>query len=190
LIGVTGTPGTGKKTVSPLLASLLHKKLVDINSLARARWLPDKSGEIVVDLKVLRRELKDVDPDSLVSGHLLPELADPRRVEFVAVLRCNPTVLRERLIARGYPGGKVVDNLEAELVGVVLDAAVRRFGSAKVHEYDTSRAAPSSVARRIAKDYRAGSAQAGPWIDWTLLYDSSTKLTSLLSRPRTDPAST
>jgi hypothetical protein len=73
---------------------------------------------------------------------------------------------------------------------VVLDAAVRRFGPSKVHEYDTSRTKPASVARKIELDLRSGLPQTAPWRDWTLGYDSSTRLRSLLSAPRTDPAST
>jgi len=123
--------------------------------------------------------------------HLLPDVLRARELGFVAVLRCEPRALKKRLAARGYGHAKVVENLEAELIGSVLDAAVRAFGKRAVHEYDTTRASPRTVAERIARDFRSRSAQKRPWIDWTLGYGSSAKLRLLLSEAAsTGPAST
>ena len=109
---------------------------------------------------------------------------------FVAVLRCEPKVLRRRLAKRGYPNEKITENVEAELIGVVLDECVRRFGGKVVHEYDTTSASPASVAKAIASDI-SSKAKGGPgWIDWTLGYDSSSRLRSLLEGARAPPAST
>jgi len=192
-IGVTGSPGTGKKTVSPLLAGLLGLDLVEINAVARSLSEPDERGEVEVDPVRLRAELRrrrGASPQVL-SGHLLAEVVRSGDVGFVAVLRCEPRTLKRRLASRGYPGGKVLENVEAELIGVVLDQALRAFGPERVHEYDTTNADARSVAEAIARDVRAGLPAAdGRWTDWTIRYDSSTKLRSLLSRPRTEPAST
>jgi adenylate kinase len=191
-LGVTGTPGTGKKSVSPILASLLGRELLEINSLAIPHSVPDKNGELVVDVKALGSELRRRGlSGTVVSGHLLPDVLNRSELDFVAVLRCEPAVLKRRLISRGYPHEKIVENVEAELIGVVLDSAVRRFGSSWVHEYDSTRTQPASLAKRIADDYTEGVPQAEPWRDWTLDYDSSTRLRSLLSMgTRTEPAST
>jgi adenylate kinase len=190
-LGVTGTPGTGKKTVSPILASLLDLKLLEINALAIPYSVPNSEGELVVDLKTLASELRRREiSGAVVSGHLLADVLNRADLGFVAVLRCEPAVLKRRLASRGYPHEKVIENVEAELIGVVLDAAVRKFGAPRVHEYDATRPQPALLAKRIADDYREGLSQAEPWRDWILDYDSSTKLRSLLSRPRTEPAST
>jgi broad-specificity NMP kinase len=121
---------------------------------------------------------------------LVPDVLREGEPDFVAVVRCEPAELKSRLSARGYSHEKVLENVEAELIGVVLDASVRAFGAGVVREYDTTGSKPASVARRIADDYAAKAVHEGPWIDWTLDYDSSTKLRSLLSTPRTEPAST
>ena len=190
-LGVTGTPGTGKKSVSPILASLLEKELLEINALAIPYSVPNKEGELVVNVKTLASELRRRGlSGAVVSGHLIADVLNRAELDFVAVLRCEPAVLKRRLASRGYSHEKVVENVEAELIGVVLDAAVRRFGAGKVHEYDSTRATPALLAKTIAHDYREGLSQAAPWRDWILDYDSSTKLRSLLSRPRTEPAST
>ncbi|MGA2665232.1 MAG: AAA family ATPase [Nitrososphaerales archaeon] len=192
-VGVTGSPGTGKKSVSPLLAALLGMDLVEINTVARTLSEPDERGEVEVDPVRLRAELRRLrgTRPEVVSGHLLAEVVRPADVGFVAVLRCEPRTLKRRLASRGYPGGKVLENVEAELIGVVLDGALRAFGPERVHEYDTTHAEVRRVAEAIARDVRAGLPAPGrPRTDWTLAYDSSTKLRSLLSRPRTEPAST
>jgi adenylate kinase len=189
IIGICGTPGTGKKTVAPIVASLVGLPApIPVNSLAR-------KGAADVDPKLLRRELLKINPGrAVIFGHLLPHVLNRSEAGMVAVLRCDPSILRKRLAERGYPPAKVTENVEAELIGVVLDECVRKFGSELVREYDTTSASPKKVAGAIAKDARAAMAnspkaatRAPPaWIDWTLDYDSSSKLRSLLAG-RTEP---
>jgi len=191
MVGVCGTPGTGKKTVSPMVAKLMKlPSPIAINSLA-------PKGAVEVDTALLRRRLLGLDPPrTVLFGHLLPHVLRKSEAGFVAVLRCEPSVLRERLVKRGYPSAKATENAEAELIGVVLDECVRRFGSALVREYDTTSASPKAVAGAIARDAKATSPAKDDarapraWIDWTLDYDSSTKLRSLLAGGRGPPAST
>jgi adenylate kinase len=193
IIGISGTPGTGKKTVAPLVASLIGLPApLPIGALAR-------NDEVEVDPRILRRKLLRLNPGrAVVFGHLLPHVLNKSEVRMVAVLRCEPSVLRRRLEGRGYPPEKVVENVEAELIGVVLDECVRKFGSGLVREYDSTSESPKEVARGIARDARAAMAKgtraaagAKPgWIDWTLDYDSSSKLRSLLAGRSEPPAST
>ena len=82
-----------------------------------------------MDTKVLRASIIDATPArAVVHGHLLPHVLRKGEVELVAVLRCEPSVLRGRLFKRGYPQAKVTENVEAELIGVLLDECVARFG--------------------------------------------------------------
>ena len=75
------------------------------------------------------------------------------------------------------------------ILAKALDEAVTAFGAARVREYDTTRASPAGTARKIAADFRTGVRSSEPLIDWTLGYDS-TRLRSLLSAGRFEPAST
>lgn len=188
IVGICGTPGTGKKTVAPVVASLLGLPLpVSLSSLVR-------KGEEEVDTRALRGRLLKLDPGrAVVFGHLLPHVLNRSEVSMVAVLRCDPAVLRERLAERGYPSAKLSGNVEAELIGVVLDECVKTFGGDRIREYDTTSASPEKVAAAIARDARKAPAAPGrreAWIDWTLDYDSSIKLRSLLGGKSDPPAST
>ena len=199
IIGITGTPGTGKKTVAPMVAALLGlPPPIALNSL---------STEPEIDPRVLRKRLlRRLSPGlaattatttttAIVFGHLLADVMAPREARMVALLRCDPSVLRDRLAQRGYSEEKLTSNVEAELIGVVLDSCARRFGEV-LREYDTTSASAQEVARRIASDAKSLGSPRGkpqppgglaparhpstPWIDWTLDYGSSSRLRSLL----------
>jgi broad-specificity NMP kinase len=192
IVAICGTPGTGKKTVAPIVATLLgFPAATSLNSLA-----PKAASE--VDTRQLREALLKTKPSRIVLfGHLLPDVVKKQEAAIVAVLRCEPSALRKRLKERGYPAAKVMANVEAELIGVLLYECVVLYGSQLVSEYDTTSSSPEDVAKAIASDAKAalgGRVKAAPrrptaWIDWTLDYGSSSKLRSLLGRSA-PPAST
>ncbi len=190
MVILTGSPGTGKKTVVPHLERALKSRTLNLNELAASDASVMRAGGLVDTMRLRSRLLKLDLSNTIVYGHLAPHVLQKDEPSFVAVLRCEPTELKKRLQVRGYSGAKVTNDVEAELIGVVLDDCVRAFGASVVHEYDTTRHEPGPVANLIARDQTDRSVHEGPWIDWTLDYDSSTKLRSLLSSPRTEPAST
>ena len=190
-LGITGSPGTGKKTLAPLVASLLSYSLLDLNVAARGYSKLTYGNVLEIDTERLGRKVAGlVVPECVVFGHLLPHVIGRHGIDFVAVLRCEPTALKKRLLARGYRGEKLTQNLEAELIGVVLDECIHSFGESKVREYDSTKEDPDRLAEMIATDYRGRARHAGEWIDWTRGYTSSARLRSLLSFARADPAST
>ena len=177
IVGLTGTPGTGKKSVAPILASDLDIGCSGVDELARRYGLVEEGGG--VDVKALGRRLaREKFGPSVLYGHLLPYVLAPRSAARVAVLRCEPSLLKARLAGRGYPPQKVEENVEAELIGVVSAAAFEAYGG-KAFEVDTTREAPESVAGRIARVLLGD--DPGRRVDWTLSYDSGAKLRSLVS---------
>ncbi len=181
-VGITGTPGTGKKSIAPLVASRLGLPSFSINDFATARGLLDPHQiEAEVDVEALKRVLtKSPLEPALVYGHLLPYAFERRWVKKAVVLRCDPLVLRERLRARGYRPQKILENVEAELIGVISTDTVKAFGSEKVVEFDTSSSRPGPASASISAIV-SGSLRPPRPIDWLEAYGSVSKLRSLLS---------
>ncbi|HMD79513.1 MAG TPA: AAA family ATPase [Nitrososphaerales archaeon] len=179
VIGITGTPGTGKKSVAPLVAAILGLTPASLPPLPKG--VHSVAEDLSVDTDKARREIQKHPPSNVVVyGHLLPYVLPPRGVARMVVLRCEPSVLKDRLSRRGYPPVKVTDNVEAELIGVIAADATAAFGRGRTLEFDTTSSTPESAARVIARRIRDRE-PAPSQIDWLPSYDSARKLKSLLS---------
>jgi len=180
MLGITGTPGTGKKSIAPIVAKLLGTKCLNLNEVAKSYGLVTRrSGS--VDTQKLRARLKgDFSGNAVVYGHLLPYVISSSALSKVIVLRCQPGVLKERLRLRGYSPSKIIENVEAELIGVVSSDAFDTYGRAKTQEVDTTNASPAEAASAVI-EAAASRQRETPRIDWTLDYDSGAKLRHLLS---------
>lgn len=121
-IALTGTPGTGKTSVSKVLRERGHDVL-DMTQYIKEHDLREEydaeRDTYDVDVDKLNDSLYDLD-DIIFEGHL----AHFMDVDSIIVLRCSPDVMQSRLKARGYDDGKVRENIEAELLDVILYEAV------------------------------------------------------------------
>lgn len=162
-VALSGTPGTGKSTLSPLLEPRGFK-VCNINVLAEsvgAMEEYDSERETwEVDLETLERSIPSEDPLILTGhlSHLLP-------VDLAIVLRCHPDVLRERLRERGWKPSKIRENVEAEALGVITQEALERV---ETFEIDTTAASPEKVVEAVllitsgsGREYKAGK------VDWS-----------------------
>lgn len=188
---MTGTPGTGKKTIAPLVASRMGLPCISLYDQAVSSKLIKKDDDDAeVDTAALGRFIvKRVSGPALVYGHLLPYVLGRRDLRKVAVLRCEPKALKRRLLAREYRPKKVVENVEAELIGVLSADSMTAFGRRKTAEFDTTAPKPGTAAKAIS-EFLSGDREPGPRFDWTFGYGSASKLRSLLSVRGTRTAST
>ena len=151
-VALTGVPGTGKTTVAAALAERHGWHVVSLNGFAREHGLlgPEDAerGSLVIDMddlaEALNREYATVLPALLVEGHFAHEMD----ADLVVLLRCDPSVLVERLRARGWREEKVRENVEAEALDVlaqeVLEAA--EAAGADAYEVDATRLGVEEVA--------------------------------------------
>lgn len=144
MIGITGTPGTGKSAVA---AELLARGLpvLDLKTTVRPYVLEHDavSDADVVDVDVWADAFPET--DGYVEGSLAHYLACDK----IIVLRCRPDVLRIRLGSRGYKPAKVAENCDAEALDVILIETVDMFASEQVYEIDTTNREVSAVADLI-----------------------------------------
>ena len=126
LIAITGTPGTGKTSVSVELGRRGYKVL-DGNSHMRDHGLLGMKDEgrdtYEVDLDKLNDSLAEfAESDEII--FLDSHLAHMVDCSTIVVLRCSPKVLADRLTRRGYSQEKVTENVQAEILDVILCEAV------------------------------------------------------------------
>ena len=149
LVAITGTPGVGKSTVSEILA---HRfTVIDIHSYAEQHGLfeeyDEEAGSYNVDVEKLNDSIMSERYESIVflDGHL-SHFID---CDIIIVLRCEPKILYQRLKDRGYDGKKVLENVRAEVLDVILGESME--SGAKVFEIDCSDMTPTQIADRIER---------------------------------------
>ncbi len=156
LYALTGTPGTGKSSVSEELRSREYD-VVDgkrfiiehglMGDLDKARDTYEVDLDLLNDvLESFRRSKSPVVFDSHLS-HFIDSHS-------IVVLRCSPSILAGRLETRGYRPEKVRENVQAELLDVILYEATE--SDIPVFEVDCSLRSVTEVANvveQIVKGY-------------------------------------
>ncbi|RLJ01255.1 MAG: NMP kinase [Candidatus Aenigmatarchaeota archaeon] len=147
LLSVTGTPGTGKTSISEHLGKLLSMKVIHLNRLAEEMGYilgtDPVRGSLIVDIERLAEELNE--RDAIIEGHL-SHLVNPDRI---VLLRCKPPVLKKRLEEKGWSETKVQENLDAEILGIIA-SEVLELGIPFI-EVETSSLTPEEAALLIKK---------------------------------------
>ena len=156
---ITGSPGTGKHTISRLLAGVLRMPVVDINAVAAGAGLIGPEG---TDTEALADIIGRPGAHALLVGHLAPHIATPEMVASATVLRRSPYELADVYGRRGYAHSKSLANLGAEILDVVAGEAAAAFGD--ITQVDVTGLAPSQGARRVAESIRGN--YASDMVDW------------------------
>lgn len=161
IITLTGTPGTGKTTVSEEIDGF---KVIDLTRFVRKHGLgEDVEKEFEVDIQQMKDELEKKvgkDEDVIVEGHLSHHFTS----DYCVVLRCNPEELEKRLKKRDYCRAKIEDNLESEKLDVILTEAVDR--QEKIIEVDTTDMTAGETANEIMRKIEKDETGYGN-TDWT-----------------------
>lgn len=173
-IVISGVPGVGKTTVSRLLAEFTGYPAFHVSELARSEGITTGSDDpretAVIDIDKMRERLTAIiekaEGPVIVEGHFVQDVVPPERVSHAFILRRAPWELMEELSARGYPEGKVWENVEAELVDVCLVEAVEALGGENVCEMDATGKDPAEVAERMASIVRGMAPCDGERVDW------------------------
>lgn len=147
LIGVTGSPASGKSLFSSQLSKATGIAAIEINSVLNKTgsfssvW---KDGTKVADLKHLERALKHEigGRDAILVGHLAQELSLPYDV--VIVVRARIGILFSRMRKRGYGREKVNENLISEATDYC--GSVARRSCSNVIEVETQQEKHAAIA--------------------------------------------
>ncbi len=172
VIIVTGTPGTGKTSVSRLLAEKLGCIHLDVSRCVIENRMyvsyDEERQSYVIDEDKVREAIKKLVETSkcIVIDIHYPELLDFLQPDIVIILRTAPETLERRLKPRNWPEDKVKENIMAEILGVPTANALSVADPDKIYEIDTTDKKPEEVVRIILEDILKGKAKPGPKIDW------------------------
>jgi adenylate kinase len=161
IVSLTGTPGTGKTSVSEHLSGF---EVIDLTGFVKEYGLGDSSGsEFEVDINEMKQKLDeeiDKDKDILIEGHL----SHHSPADYCVVLRCDPEELEQRLEKRDYDEEKIQENVESEMLDVILTEAAGL--QENIIEVDTTGREPEEVAEEIEKRIENEETGYGE-VDWT-----------------------
>lgn len=158
IIALTGTPGTGKTSISKVLQEKGFE-VVDLNRIACEKdfliGTDKKRDSKIVDIDKINRYIeknyigKDV---VIVEGHISHLL---KIVDKVIILRCHPKQLEKNLSKRRWKKKKINENVEAEILDVILCEAVDQHPEENIFEIDVTGKSVdvvSSLVIKIIKD--------------------------------------
>lgn len=123
-IALTGTPGTGKTTLSRLLAKKTKFRVLYLNkAVVRYKLYSGYDRErktYVADIKKINDFVKKRTKkgDWIIDSHL-SHLLSPKIIDKVIVLRCDTKELERRLRRKHWSKKKIEENVEAEMIGVI-----------------------------------------------------------------------
>lgn len=125
---ITGTPGTGKTTLSELVASSTGLRHINVTDLVKEKSLHEGKDEefdsYILDEDKVCDELEDTmtSGGNVVDFHTC-DFFPERWFDLVVVLRADNSILYPRLVSRSYKDNKIQENMECEIMQVVLDEA-------------------------------------------------------------------
>ncbi|KAI4723267.1 P-loop containing nucleoside triphosphate hydrolase protein [Aureobasidium sp. EXF-10727] len=125
---ITGTPGVGKTTHCEQLASSTGLTHLNVNKVVKERdcedGFDDELNSVIVDEDKL---LDAIEPDLEAGGQIIDwhacDMFPQSLIDLVVVVRCNSTILYDRLKGRGYSDKKLDENMDAEIMEVLLQEA-------------------------------------------------------------------
>jgi len=141
-IALTGTPGTGKTSVTKELETK-GIQILSLNDLALSHNFIDgvdkKRGSIILDLdkinSYLQKNSNIHSKPTIIEGHASHWLTQP---EWIIILRCHPKELQKRLNTKQWKKEKIYENVEAEILDIILCEATEIHPANKLLEIDTT----------------------------------------------------
>ena len=160
LVIISGTPGTGKTTVSNKISELVDVNVITLNELAISEGLihdfDKKRDTNIVDidklvshvLKLIEELKKKGNKLVIIESHF-SDIIPNNMINYAIVLRCEPDVLCDRLEKRGYSEEKIAENIQAEILGNCANFLIKKDLEIPLLEIVTSNLDVNSVAKTI-----------------------------------------
>ena len=175
-IVITGNPGVGKHTIAKNVAKEIGYKILDINKIAFDAGLYEKKDQTFdVDIEQLKKILKTkITKKSLLVGHLAPYVLTKSQIKKAIILRKNPYKLILIYKKRRYSRKKMAENLGSEILGIISHDTIKKLGTSKTHQIDTTTKSISKITKQIQSILNGKSLDE--MVDWLSLVSEKNDL--------------
>jgi len=160
IIIITGTPGTGKTSISKLISKKLNAKFISLNKLIISKNFIEEYDEerqtYVADFIKLKKYLKKLIKDArqedkkfcIIEGHFA-DIVPKKYIDLAIILRCHPDPLKQRLKNRNYNKKKINENIQAEILGTSTNYILQKNLKCPLYEIDTSNKTIKQISETI-----------------------------------------
>lgn len=157
IIIISGTPGTGKTSVSKKISEMDDVNIISLNELAISENLTleydEERDTHIVDfeklipyignyIEILKNQKQKY---LIIEGHF-SDIIPNKFIDYAFVLRCNPEDLYNRLKERDYNKKKIIENIQAEILGNCANYLIQKQIKSPLYEIDTTHLTIDSVA--------------------------------------------
>jgi len=157
---VSGTPGTGKTTISKNISNYIKAKVISLNELAISENLIVKydakretsvinNKKLISFLIELIEDYKKEDLEFLIIESHFSDIVPEQYINFVIILRCDPDELYNRLKRRGYKREKIRENVQSEILGNCVNYFINKPLNIPILEIDTTNISIESITKTI-----------------------------------------
>lgn len=157
---VSGTPGTGKTTISKNISNYIKAKVISLNELAISENLIVKydakretsvinNKKLISFLIELIEDYKKEDLEFLIIESHFSDIVPEQYINFVIILRCDPDELYNRLKRRGYKREKIRENVQSEILGNCVNYFMNKPLNIPILEIDTTNVSIESITKTI-----------------------------------------
>ena len=159
---VSGTPGTGKTTISNNIQNYIEAKVISLNELAISENLIENydtkretsvidNNKLIAFLIELIKEYEKEDPEFLIIESHFSDIVPEQFINFVIILRCDPDELHKRLKRRGYKREKIRENVQSEILGNCVNYFINKPLNTPILEIDTTNASIETITKTIMR---------------------------------------
>ncbi len=157
---VSGTPGTGKTTVSKNLLNYFKAKVISLSELAISEKLIinydiERETSVINEKKLVRHVIKliehynKLDLKFLIIESHFSDIVPGKIIDHVIILRCDPDELCIRLKERGYKKEKIRENVQSEILGNSANYFLNKQLNKPIMEIDTTNKSIDVITKTI-----------------------------------------
>jgi adenylate kinase len=157
---VSGTPGTGKTTVSKNLLNYFKAKVISLNELAISEKLIlnydiERETSVINEKKLVSYVIKliehcnKLDLEFLIIESHFSDIVPEQYIDYIMILRCDPDELCIRLKKRGYKKEKIRENVQSEILGNSANYFLNKQLNKPIMEIDTTNKSIDVITKTI-----------------------------------------